>query len=154
VIRKARLTDVKTIYNLINTYALKGLLLPRALSELYESIRDFYVWEEDGRILGVCALHVSWEDLAEVRSLAVDEAALGRGIGRALVDRCLEDARELAVSRVFALTYQVEFFSRLGFKQVDKQSLPQKIWADCIKCVKFPDCDETAMMLELSSEGS
>ena len=153
MIRKARLPDVKAIHALVNAYALKGLLLPRSLSDLYESIRDYYVWEEDGMIVGVCALHVAWEDLAEVRSLAVEESATGRGIGRALVERCLEEARELAVSRVFALTYQEAFFSKLGFVEVDKQSLPQKIWADCLKCVKFPDCDETAVILEIPSAG-
>jgi amino-acid N-acetyltransferase len=150
VIRKARLTDVKAIHALVNAYALEGQLLPRALTELYECLRDFYVWEEEGRIVGVCGLHVAWEDLAEVRSLAVDSSAKGRGIGRALVERCLEEARDLAIPRIFALTYQEGFFSNLGFVEVDKQTLPQKIWADCLKCVKFPDCDETAMMLELA----
>ncbi len=150
MIRKARLTDVKAIHALVNGYALEGQLLPRSLNELYECIRDFYVWEEDGRIVGVCGLHVAWEDLAEVRSLAVAEPAAGRGIGRALVERCLDEARELAIPRVFALTYQEAFFSKLGFTEVDKQTLPQKIWADCLKCVKFPDCDETAMMLALA----
>ncbi len=153
MIRKARLTDAKAIHGLINAYALEGLLLPRSLNELYENIREYYVWEEDGRVVGVCGLHVAWEDLAEVRSLAVDESAAGRGIGRALVDKCLEEARELAVPRVFALTYKEGFFSKLGFKEVDKQTLPQKIWADCLKCVKFPDCDETAMILDLPLGG-
>lgn len=153
MIRKARLTDAKLIHGLINAYALEGLLLPRSLNELYENIREYYVWEDDGRIVGVCGLHVAWEDLAEVRSLAVDKTASGRGIGRALVEKCLDEARELAVSRVFALTYEDKFFSRLGFQEADKQTLPQKIWADCLKCVKFPDCDETAMILEFPLRG-
>lgn len=153
MIRKARLTDAKAIHALINSYALEGLLLPRSLNELYENIREYYVWEENGRIIGVCGLHVAWEDLAEVRGLAVDGSAAGRGIGRALVEKCLDEARELAVPRVFALTYQEGFFYKMGFKEVDKQTLPQKIWADCLKCVKFPDCDETAMLLELSLAG-
>lgn len=150
MIRKARLTDVKAIHGLVNAYALEGQLLPRSLTELYECVRDFFVWDEDGRIIGVCGLHVAWEDLAEVRSLAVDSSSKGRGIGRALVERCLEEARELAIPRIFALTYQERFFSNLGFVEVDKQTLPQKIWADCLKCVKFPDCDETAMIIELT----
>lgn len=150
MIRKARLTDVKAVHRLINDYAVRGLLLPRSLNELYENIREYFVWEEEGRIIGVCGLHVAWEDLAEVRSLAVAESAAGRGIGRALVEKCLEEARELAVPKVFALTYQEGFFAKMGFAEVDKQTLPQKIWADCLKCVKFPDCDETALMLELS----
>lgn len=150
MIRKARLTDAKAVHRLINDYAVRGLLLPRSLNELYENIREYFVWEEGGRIIGVCGLHVAWEDLAEVRSLAVAESAAGRGIGRALVERCLEEARELAVPKVFALTYQEGFFAKMGFVEVDKQTLPQKIWADCLKCVKFPDCDETALMLEVS----
>ena len=153
MIRKARLTDAKAIQELINAYAQDGQLLARSLVEIYESIREFYVWDEEGRVLGVCALHVTWEDLAEVRSLAVESSASGRGIGRALVERCLAEAQELAVSRVFALTYRTGFFSKLGFSEVDKHSLPQKIWADCVKCIKFPDCDETAVLRELEPAG-
>ncbi len=148
-IRKALLGDVKDIAALIGAFANKGDMLPRPLTEIYTTIRDFVVYVEDGAILGVCALHISWEDIAEVRSLAVDEAVSSKGVGAELVARCLKDARPLGVRKVFALTYKTEFFERLGFYQVDKDILPQKIWSDCVKCMKFPNCDENAVIIEL-----
>ena len=148
-IRKAVLGDVKEIAALVAAFAKKGDMLPRPLTEIYTTIRDFVVYVEDGAVLGVCALHVSWEDIAEVRSLAVDDAVSNKGVGAELVLRCLEDARPLGVKKVFALTYKTEFFERLGFNQVDKDILPQKIWSDCVKCMKFPNCDENAVIIEL-----
>lgn len=124
-------------------------MLPRALSTIYENIRDFYVVEQDGSIVGCCALHVTWGDLAEVKSLAVDESTQGSGYGRVLVEKCLEDARELGIPKVFALTYVPDFFERVGFARVDKGTLPQKIWSECINCPKFPDCGEEAVAIEL-----
>ena len=149
-IRKAHAGDVKGIHALLMACASKGLLLPRALSHLYRHIRDFYVAElPDGTLLGCCALAPTWDDLAEVCSLVVAENTRRQGLGRKLVERCIEDCTELRISRVFALTYQEVFFQHLGFSIVDKDVLPQKIWADCVHCPKYPDCDETAVLLEL-----
>lgn len=150
MIRKAKVSDVKQIQRLLNEWSDKGRLLARSLSEIYDCLRDYYVHvAEDGTVLGVCALHVCWEDLAEVRSLAVKEDSLRRGIGSRLVAACLEEARSLGLARVFALTYEPEWFARLGFARVDKNSLPHKIWGDCIRCPKFPECDEMAVAIEL-----
>lgn len=148
--RKARISDVKTIQSLINGYADQGQMLPRSLNELYESVRDFIVYEDEGDIIGVCALHISWDGLAEVRSLAVRAEQGGRGIGSGLVQSCLKEARELGAERVFVLTYQEGFFRKLGFQSVEKKELPHKVWTDCLNCVKFPDCDEEALLLRLS----
>ncbi len=149
MIRKARIPDAKAIHQLLVNYAKEGLMLSRSLADIYEFIRDFYVFEEQGRVIGTVCLHICWEDLAEVRSLAVEKGSGGKGVGRVLVLRCLEEARELGLKRVFALTYQVEFFTKLGFHEIEKSQLPHKIWADCLKCAKFPDCDETAVSYEL-----
>lgn len=150
MIRKAKIADAKEIQRLINHFAKEGTLLPRSLSEIYDNLRDFFIYEgEDHHIGGVCALHICWEDLAEIRSLAVAEGERERGIGRKLVKACLEEARQLGVSQVFLLTYIPPYFERAGFRLVDKSTLPHKIWSDCVKCVKFPNCDETAMMRDL-----
>jgi amino-acid N-acetyltransferase len=149
LIRKATVHDVPAIASLVNETANKGLVLPKSLNQVYQNIRDFVVYEVDGRIVGCGALHVLWEDLAEVRSLVVQEAQRCQGIGASLVSRLLREARDLQVRRAFALTYQQGFFVGLGFHVVDKEELPHKIWADCIDCVKFPHCDETAVILEL-----
>jgi amino-acid N-acetyltransferase len=149
MIRKAKLNDIKEIQRLIKLYAPKGGILPRSLSELYDHLRDFFVFVRNRKVIGICALHICWEDLAEIRSLAVEEEDQKRGIGAKLVKACLEESKSLGVKRVFALTYQPEFFERLGFKRVDKTVLPHKIWTDCLKCVKFPDCDETALVKDL-----
>ncbi|MBJ6723552.1 N-acetyltransferase [Geomesophilobacter sediminis] len=149
MIRKAKIADVKDIHKLLTKYAGKGEMLSRSLSELYEALRDFYVFEEDGGLLGVSALHIVWEDLAEIRSVAVAEEAGRRGIGSQVVNACLEEARALGLKRLFCLTYKPDFFGTLGFRVVDKSELPHKVWGDCIKCPKFPDCDEIAMILEI-----
>jgi amino-acid N-acetyltransferase len=149
MIRKARLRDVQEIQQLIKRYSTRGEMLPRSLSELYDNIRDIFVSIQSRKVVGICALHVCWEDLAEIRSLAVEEKNRKEGIGTKLVKACLEEARVLGVKRVFALTYRPDFFERVGFKRVDKSVLPHKIWTDCLKCVKFPDCDEIAVVLEL-----
>jgi len=151
-LRKARPSDVRAILQLISSYSTQGLLLPRPFKEVIEKIRDFSVIQEGEAqpLLGVVALHPVGEDLAEIRSLAVREDRKGTGMGRQLVDFCLEDARFLQLRRVFALTYQTEFFKKLGFVQVEKLTLPQKIWGDCVHCAKFSDCDEVAMLLTLN----
>jgi amino-acid N-acetyltransferase len=151
-VRKASIRDAQRIQFLINEYAKLGLMLPRSIQSIYENIRDFWVYEEGGEVLGVCALTIFWSDLAEVRSLAVAPGHTGKGIGTALVKRALEEAREFGIERVFTLTYQVGFFEKLGFKVIDKEKLPHKIWRDCINCVKFPNCDETAMEISLKEE--
>lgn len=149
MIRKAILADVKAIQSLVNQYADSGQMLPRTLNELYEHLRDFHVYEENGSLIGVCALHVSWDGLAEIRSLAVQQDRVKRGIGAALVRQCLAEAAALQVNRVFVLTYQPGFFRKFGFAEVDKKELPHKIWTDCLNCIKFPDCDESALIISI-----
>ena len=149
MIRKALIPDVREIHRLLLDYARDGLLLSRSLAELYESLRDFYVFEVDGRVVGTAALNICWEDLAELRSLAVHPDFNGRGAGRELVLACLAEARLLGIHRVFALTYKQAFFEKLGFTVIEKSQLPHKIWGDCMKCAKFPDCDEIAMSIDL-----
>lgn len=151
MIRKARMGDVKAIQKLVAEYAKKGDMLPRSLSEIYENLRDYFVFTEDGgEIAGSAAIHIMWEDLAEVRSVAVREDRMRRGVGTRLVEACISEAIVLGITRVFALTYRPEFFEKLGFFRVDKSELPQKIWTDCLKCSKFPDCDEVALLADLS----
>ncbi|MFN3946490.1 MAG: N-acetyltransferase [Aquificaceae bacterium] len=149
LLRKANLKDVLSLYNLINEYAKEGILLPRSLNSLYEDIRDFWVCEEDGEIRGCAALHIVWEDLAEIKSLAVKKEHRGKGIGGMLVEACLREAKELGVKRVFVLTYAQDFFSKFNFEEVEKSKLPHKVWGECINCIKFPTCDETAMWVDL-----
>jgi amino-acid N-acetyltransferase len=145
-IRKARISDLRFIQKFINDFAKKEEMLPRSLNELYETVRDFIVCEEQGTINGVCALHIMWEDLAEIRSLAVDKYHQKKGIGKKLIQQCLKEARALGIKKVFALTYNPEFFKKLGFIDIDKASLPQKIWGDCLRCPRFPECNEHAVM--------
>lgn len=149
MIRRARIPDARTIHKLLMSYAKDGMMLSRSLSDIYETIRDFYVFEEQGEILGTVCLHICWEDLAEVRSLAVAEGHGARGLGRQLVQVCLDEAHQLGLKRVFALTYKPGFFEKLGFHLIEKSELPHKIWTDCIKCAKFPECDEIALSIEL-----
>ena len=149
MIRKAQIGDVKEIQKLLLTFASRGDMLSRSLSEIYESLRDFFVFEEDGNLLGAAALHIVWDDLAEVRSVAVVEDAGRKGIGSQLVQACIAEARQIGLRRIFCLTYKPDFFGKHGFHLVDKSELPHKVWGDCIKCVKFPDCDEIAMILDL-----
>ena len=152
MLRKAKIQDVKSIHAILNKYADRALLLPRSLSELYDHLRDFYVIESSevkGNLLGVCTLSISWEDLGEIRSLAVVEESQKRGLGSKLVEACLSEVVELGLRKVFVLTLIKDFFTSFGFKEAEKSLLPHKIWADCIKCPKFPDCDEIAMILEL-----
>jgi amino-acid N-acetyltransferase len=150
MIRKARMADVKAIQKLVAEYARKGDMLPRSLSDIYENLRDYFVCEDGGAVIGSAAIHIMWEDLAEVRSLAVQEGSMRRGVGTQLVEACISEAIVLGIARVFALTYKPEFFERLGFHRVDKAELPQKIWTDCLKCAKFPDCDEIALVADFS----
>jgi len=148
MIHKARLKDIKAIHGLLNEYSSKGELLPRPLSALYDHLRSFsvYVDEKENRVVGCCALQFCWEDLAEIRSLAVHPDHTHKGIGTKLAETALEEAKSFNIQKVFTLTYRPGFFERFGFKQIDRSELPLKIWGDCLLCVKFPDCDEIAMM--------
>jgi amino-acid N-acetyltransferase len=149
IVRDALMTDAVEIHQLLMEYTSDGLVLPRSLPEIYQNIREFVVAEEDGVLVGICGLHIWWKDLAEVRSLAVRKGMEKKGIGRKLVDACLKEARSLGLKKVFALTYRPDFFSRVGFIEVDKSELPQKVWGDCVKCPKFPECDEIAVQIEI-----
>lgn len=145
------MSDAKAIQGLIYEYAQRGDMLPRSLSSIYENLRDYFVYEnEEGEVIGSAAIHIMWEDLAEVRSLAVREGEMRRGIGTKLVEACISEAIVLGITRVFALTYRPDFFRRLGFREVDKSELPHKIWSDCLKCPKFPNCDEVALVADFS----
>lgn len=148
-IRKARIADLKQVHRLVNEFAKREQMIPRSLNELYETVRDFIVCEADRNICGVCALHIMWEDLAEIRSLAVDKKYQKMGIGKTLVKQCLKEARSLGIKKIFALTYHPEFFKKIGFGDIDKASLPQKIWGDCVRCPRFPECDEHAVIINL-----
>jgi len=149
IIRKPTVKDVPGIAELINNYAQTGIMLPRPISQLYDNLRDYHVIQMDGKIVGCGALHVTWSDLAEIRGLALKEDLKGKGYGRKLVEKFLIEAKELGVKKVFALTYQTEFFKIMGFVEINKSELPQKIWNECINCIHFPDCNEVAMMREL-----
>jgi len=149
MIRKAKIKDIRSIQELINSFARKNIMLPRSLNELYENIRDFWVAEERGKIVGCSALHISWDTLSEVKSLAVAKKYQGKGIGRELLEVCLEEAGNLGAKKVFTLTYKPEYFKKFGFKRVKHESLPHKIWAECINCCKFPDCQEIALVKSL-----
>ena len=152
MIRKATIEDIKSIHAMLKYFGEKGELLPRPLSKLYDHVRDFSVFTEpqdSKKIIGCCALQFCWEDLAEIRSLAVLENVSGKSIGRRLVENAFEEARQFKIKSLFTLTYKPAFFEKFGFIKIDKADLPIKIWSDCIHCVKFPDCDETAMIKSL-----
>ena len=150
-IRPARMGDIKAIHSLLQQFADQGLLLGRSISSLYDQLRDFVVYDDDG-IQGVCSLHICWENLAEIRSLAVAQGCQGRGIGKQLVTSCLDEAKSLAIGRVFVLTYQSNFFKKLDFTDIEKNDLPHKIWSDCLQCPKFPDCDEEALIWSMQQD--
>ena len=148
-IRKARLSDVEAIHGLISYYAERDLMLARPRSVLYEAVREFTVVEENGHLVAAGSLHIIWEDLGEIRALAVDPYYTMQGIGRTLVNAFLAEAKELALPKVFALTYQEGFFIKCGFRPIPKENLPQKVWKECINCPKFPKCEETAVIIDL-----
>ena len=151
MLRKARVGDVKIIHRLINMSSGQGEMLPRSLMDIYGSLRDFFVYtDEPGEVIGVCAMNIIWENLAEIRSLYVDEEHRMKGIGKLLVEACISEAITLQLFRIFTLTYKAEFFKKLGFQVVDRLSLSEKIWSDCFRCPKYPDfCDEVALIIEL-----
>jgi amino-acid N-acetyltransferase len=151
LLRKATVKDVPTMARMINAFAGQGQMLPKSQHQLFQDVRDFAVAVSGDRIVGCAALHVVWEDLAEVRSLAVAQDWQGQGLGRMIVEALLAEARSLGLPRVFALTYQQGFFERLGFHVVPRESLPHKIWGDCLNCPKFPNCDEVALVIDLAT---
>jgi amino-acid N-acetyltransferase len=152
-IRPARVGDVPAIQELIRTFADRKLMIRRSLGELYESIREFFVATDDaGQVIGCAALHVFWDDLAELKCLAVAETAHGRGVGRKLVEACWDAARELEIKTVFTLTYVAAFFEKCGYHQVEKAELPHKIWNECVRCPLFPSCTEVALIRTVEPE--
>ena len=148
-IEKARIEDAIQIQKMVNSFAERGEMLPRPLSEIYENIRDFFVARENGEVIACAALHIAWSDLAEVKSLAVSEEHRRQGLGEALVKACLEEAGRLRIPNIFALTYVKAFFEKCGFVEEDKSTLPHKIWGECYRCPKFPDCDESALIYRI-----
>jgi amino-acid N-acetyltransferase len=146
---RARVSDANSLHRLISHFADKGELLPRALSEIYDGIRDYFVVRKRGRVIACAALQVTWADLAEVRSLAVDEKEQNQRIGSLLIEACLNDAKDLGIPRVFCLVRKPAFFEKHDFRLIDKKELPQKVWAECYRCPKFPDCDEVALICHL-----
>ncbi|HEY8464684.1 MAG TPA: N-acetyltransferase [Bacillota bacterium] len=146
IFRKAKMQDVERLHELINAFADKGLMLPRSLNMMYEALREFTLVEDDGVLVGAGGLHVTWDNLAEIRALAIKEEYQGKGLGKQLIEKLLQEALELGINRVFALTYQGEFFKSCGFHEVPKEQMPHKVWKECINCPKFPNCDETTML--------
>ena len=148
-VARARVSDANSMHQMISHFADKGEMLPRALSEIYDGIRDYFVVRKGGRVIACAALHVTWVDLAEIRSLAVDRKEQNQSIGSLLTQACLEEAKELGIPRVFCLVRKPAFFEKHGFQLIDKKELPQKVWAECYRCPKFPDCDEVALIRSL-----
>ena len=149
IIRKAKISDIGTIFELVNDFAKQGLMLPKSQIDLYESIRDFFVVEIGNKVVACGALKVFLDDLAEIRSLATNKDFQKMGLGKMITQKLLDDAKELGIKKVFTLSYQVDFFKKQGFTLIKKEELPQKIWRDCYKCPKFPNCDENALIIEI-----
>ena len=145
---EARIADVPQIHELVNFYASRGEMLARSLSEIYENVRDFMVIRDGDRLVACVAFHVLWADLGEVKSLAVNFDLRGQRLGTALVKACLEEAHRLGIGTVFCLTYKPGFFQTLGFTQVTLNDLPRKVWGECLRCPKFPRCDEVALIYQ------
>jgi len=150
IVRKAKVQDVEQMYKLIEHYAKEGKLLIRTPASIYENILSFYVAVEDDAVVGVGSLYIYDEKLAEVRSLAVAPNQMGKGIGKKITQKVIEDTRELGIQDLISLTYQVDFFSKLGFEVIDKENIPQKVRKDCLNCPKFFACDEIAMSIQVN----
>ena len=150
-VEKARIGDIPQIHQMVNRFADKGEMLPRAMSELYENIRDLFVVRDGNELVACAALHIFWSDLAEIRSVAVAEEKQDQGAGALLIQACLEEARGLGIETIFCLTYKPEFFERFGFRRVDVMELPRKVWGECQRCPKFPNCDEVALVYKLGT---
>ena len=148
---KSRIDDIAQIHKLVNYFADKGEMLPRVLSELYENMRDFFVVRHGEQLVACAALHIFWSDLAEIRAVSVVEEMQDQGAGALVIQACLEEARSMGIETIFCLTYMPDFFEQFGFRQVDKLELPRKIWGECLRCPKFPDCDEVALIYKPES---
>ena len=146
IYRKARFDDIESIYGLVHIYAAQGEMLPRSRNTLYENLRDMVLAESSGEVVGVGALHIMWDRLAEVRMMAIAPAYTRKGIGAAIVHRLLDEGDALGIEKVFTLTYKPDFFRKLGFIRITREELPQKVWKECIDCPKYPNCDEIAMI--------
>ena len=144
--RKAKMSDIEKIAALINYYAEKGAMLPRTIPFMYQRLREYTLIEDNGTIIAVGSLHILWSDLAEICSLAVRPENVCNGLGSSLVERLIQESRELEIKNIFTLTYQPVFFEKCGFTRIDKENLPQKVWTECINCPKFPNCDEIALI--------
>jgi amino-acid N-acetyltransferase len=152
MIRKARIHEVPEIRRFLAEFSQDGGILPRTLADLYGQLRDYYVYRQDqGPLLGIAALHICWAGLGEIRSVAVAMAHQRQGIASRLVETCLAEARAIGLSEIFLLTLVPDFFQRFGFRIVSREDLLPIVWADCVNCVKFPDCDEIPMVLNLES---
>jgi amino-acid N-acetyltransferase len=145
-IRTAKISDAAFIYALINNYAEQDLMLFRSMTDIYENLRSFLLAETGGKVVGCCSLQIIWSDLAEIKSLAVDESHQDKGVGKMLVQQSVKEARKLGIKKVFALTLVPAFFKKLGFKTVEKEKLPMKVWTDCARCTKQDNCDEIAVI--------
>lgn len=150
-VEKASIGDVPEMHKLINTFAERGEMLARSLSEIYENVRDYVVVKDDDHVVACAALHINWLDMAEIRSVAVAEDKQGQGVGEKMIKSCLKDAEKLGIPTVFCLTYKPGFFKKLGFTEVDKTELPHKIWNECYRCSKFPNCDEVSLIIHLET---
>ncbi|MFC1865960.1 N-acetyltransferase [Chloroflexota bacterium] len=152
-VEKATIHDATQIHKLINSFANNGEMLPRSLSEIYENIRDYFVVRQGEQVIACAAMHVNWEDLAEVKSLAVISDYQNKGIGDMMVDACLKEASDLGITTVFCLTYAPDFFTKCGFTLAEKKDLPHKVWGECYRCPRFPDCDESALFYRFERKG-
>lgn len=147
---KAKIEHAKDIHKLVNFYAERGFMLPRSLNEIYENVRDYWVYIDADKLIGTAALHiVGWNDLGEIKSLAVDAEFHKKGIGKKLINACVEEAKKLGLKKIFVLTFVPDFFKKMGFVETDKKEFPHKIWAECCNCPKFPDCKEVALIKEV-----
>ena len=146
IYRKAKISDIEKIAALINYYADREIMLRRAIPSMYQRVRDYTVIEENQTIIAVGSLHILWNDLAEICSLAVRPESIKSGLGSSLVDNLIQESADLGIKNVFALTYQPVFFEKCGFIRIEKDNLPQKVWTECINCPKFPHCDEIALI--------
>lgn len=151
-VRPAVSGDVPKIHDLIKYHAQLGRMILRGFDELYADLRSFMVAEEQGELLGCASVHLFWSDLAELKCVAVHEKQQRRGIGRAVVNACHADLRRLGISRAFCLTGATEFFERLGYGKVAKDSLPRFIWGECVRCPSFPVCNEEALVFDLKNQ--
>lgn len=149
IYRKATFKDVEAIHKLVNDYAEKGVMLSRSRNVLYETLRDMILAEDGGSIVGVGALHLVWDELAEIRTMAIAPDYMKQGIGREIVQLLIKEAYTLGIKTLFTLTYQPGFFAKLGFAEIPKEQLPHKVWKECINCAKFPNCDEIAMIRKI-----